>query len=200
MILVYMSTEITERQQEIINVSLALIAESGIQSLTIKNLAKKIGFAESAIYRHYENKIQILLAILDFFKQNTEHFFTNQLNSSDNALIKIENLFTNHFKKFSSTPSLVSVIFSEEIFRNELELTEKVKEIMNKNIASLKMIIESGQRDGEIRADIEASHLSVMIMGSLRMFVKQWHMSNYNFNLTEKGSEFISSIKILLKN
>ena len=98
MILVYMSTEITERQQEIINVSLALIAESGIQSLTIKNLAKKIGFAESAIYRHYENKIQILLAILDFFKQNTEHFFTNQLNSNDNALIKIENLFTNHFK------------------------------------------------------------------------------------------------------
>lgn len=70
-----MNTEITERQQEIINVSLELIAESGIQSLTIKNLAKKIGFAESAIYRHYENKIQILLAILDFFKQNTEHFF-----------------------------------------------------------------------------------------------------------------------------
>ncbi len=69
-----MNKEITDRQQEIINVSLELIAESGIQGLTIKNLAKKIGFSESAIYRHYENKIQILLAILDFFKQNTEHF------------------------------------------------------------------------------------------------------------------------------
>lgn len=44
-----MNTEITERQQEIINVSLELIAESGIQSLTIKNLAKKIGFAESTL-------------------------------------------------------------------------------------------------------------------------------------------------------
>ncbi|MCK9206857.1 MAG: TetR/AcrR family transcriptional regulator [Salinivirgaceae bacterium] len=195
-----MSTEITERQQEIINVSLELITENGIQSLTIKNLAKKIGFAESAIYRHYENKIQILLAILDFFKQNTEHFFTNQLNSNDNAIIKIENLFQNHFKKFSTTPSLVSVIFSEEIFRNEVELIEKVKEIMNKNIKNLKTIIEDGQRNGEIRADIEASHLSVMIMGSLRMFVKQWHMSGYEFNLIEKGSEFINSIKILVRN
>ena len=195
-----MNTEITKRQQEIINVSLELIAESGIQSLTIKNLAKKIGFVESAIYRHYENKIQILLAILDFFKQNTEHFFSNQLNSNDNALIKIENLFQNHFKKFSTSPSLVSVIFSEEIFRNEAELTGKVIEIMEKNIASLKIIIETGQSRGEIRADIEASHLSVMIMGSLRMFVKQWHMANYNFNLTEKGSEFINSIKILIKN
>ena len=195
-----MNTEITKRQQEIINVSLELIAESGIQSLTIKNLAKKIGFVESAIYRHYENKIQILLAILDFFEQNTEYFFSNQLNSNDNALIKIENLFQNHFKKFSTSPSLVSVIFSEEIFRNEVELTEKVKEIMNKNTASLKTIIETGQRKGEIMADIEASHLSVMIMGSLRMFVKQWHMSEYKSNLVEKGSEFINSIKILVKN
>ncbi|PIQ29707.1 MAG: hypothetical protein COW63_11700 [Bacteroidetes bacterium CG18_big_fil_WC_8_21_14_2_50_41_14] len=195
-----MNTDITERQQEIINASLEIIAESGIQSLTIKNLAKKIGFAESALYRHYENKIQILLAILDFFKKNTEQFFTNQLDSNENALLKIENLFQNHFKKFSTSPSLVSVIFSEEIFRNEAELTGKVIEIMEKNIASLKIIIETGQSRGEIRADIEASHLSVMIMGSLRMFVKQWHMANYNFNLTEKGSEFINSIKILIKN
>lgn len=195
-----MNTEITERQQEIIDVSLDLIAEGGIQSLTMKNLAKKIGFAESAIYRHYENKIQILLAILDFFRQNTEHLFTNQINSKDNALIKIENLFQNHFKKFSDSPSLVSVIFSEEIFRNEIELTEKVKEIMSKNIISVQTIIESGQKNGEIRNDIDASHLSVMIMGSLRMFVKQWHMSDYKFNITEKGSAYIKSIVTMLKN
>lgn len=195
-----MNPEISERQQEIINVSLELIAEGGIQSLTIKNLANKIGFAESAIYRHYENKIQILIAILDFFKQNTENFFLHQLNPNDNALVKIENLFQNHFKKFSTTPSLVSVIFSEEIFRNEIELTEKVKEIMNKNTASLKTIIETGQRNGEIRSDIEAAHLSIMIMGSLRMFVKQWHMANYRFNLMEKGLDLIKSIKILVKS
>jgi AcrR family transcriptional regulator len=195
-----MNTEITERQQEIINVSLNLIAEGGIQSLTMKNLAKKIGFAESAIYRHYENKIQILLAILDFFRQNTEHLFTNQINSNDNALIRIENLFQNHFNKFSDSPSLVSVIFSEVIFRNEIELTEKVKEIMSKNIISVQTIIESGQKNGEIRNDIDASHLSVMIMGSLRMFVKQWHMSDYKFNITEKGSAYIKSIVTMLKN
>lgn len=193
-----MNAEITERQKEIIHVSLEIIAESGIQSLTIKNLAKKIGFAESAIYRHYENKIQIMLAILEFFKKNSEYFFTSQLGSNEHTSIKIEQLFLNHFEKFSATPSLVAVIFSEEIFRNEVELTDKVKEIMNKNITSLKTIIEIGQSKGEIRADIDASHLSVMIMGALRMFVKQWHMSNYDFNLKEKGLEFINSIKTLI--
>lgn len=193
-----MSTEITERQQEIINVSLALITESGIQSLTIKNLAKRIGFAESAIYRHYENKIQILLAILDFFKRNTEQLFSNQLNSNENALVRIEKLFVTHFRKFTNTPSLVAVIFSEEIFRNEKELCTKVAEIMNLNTASLTTIIKDGQQKGEIRNDIEASHLATMILGSLRMFVKQWSMSNYSFNLENKGNELSNSIKTLL--
>ncbi|MGE0021318.1 MAG: TetR/AcrR family transcriptional regulator [Draconibacterium sp.] len=193
-----MSTEITERQQEIINVSLALITESGIQSLTIKNLAKRIGFAESAIYRHYENKIQILLAILDFFKRNTEQLFSNQLNSNENALVRIEKLFVTHFRKFTNTPSLVAVIFSEEIFRNERELCKKVAEIMNLNTESLTTIIKDGQQKGEIRNDIEASHLAIMILGSLRMFVKQWSMSNYSFNLENKGNELSNSIKTLL--
>lgn len=193
-----MSTEITERQQEIINVSLALITESGIQSLTIKNLAKRIGFAESAIYRHYENKIQILLAILDFFKRNTEQLFSNQLNSNENALVRIEKLFVTHFRKFTNTPSLVAVIFSEEIFRNEKELSTKVAEIMNLNIASLTTIIKDGQQKGEIRNDIEASHLATMILGSLRMFVKQWSMADYKFDLIAKGAELINSIKMLL--
>ncbi len=193
-----MDTEITERQQEIINISLALITESGIQSLTIKNLAKRIGFAESAIYRHYENKIQILLAILDFFKRNTEQLFSNQLNSNENALVRIEKLFVTHFRKFTNTPSLVAVIFSEEIFRNEKQLSTKVAEIMNLNIASLTTIIKDGQQKGEIRNDIEASHLATMILGSLRMFVKQWSMSNYSFNLENKGNELSNSIKTLL--
>ncbi len=195
-----MNNDLTGRQQEIINVSLELIAEGGIQSLTIKNIAKRVGFAESAIYRHYENKIQILLAILDFFKANSERIFTSPAILSGNALEKIEILFQSHFKKFSDSPSLVAVIFSEEIFRNEPELSQKVKEIMDNNIMNLKLILEKGQKNGEIRPDIEAAHLSVIIMGSLRMFVKQWHMSDFRFNITEEGCGLINSIKVLLKS
>lgn len=190
--------EVTWRQQEIIDVALELIASGGIQALTIKNLARNIGFAESAIYRHYNNKTQILLAILDFFEHNTDQFFLNQLDTNVDALTKIELLFQNHFRKFSVTPSLVSVIFSEEIFRNEEELTIKVKGIMSKNIGSIRLILETGQRGGEIRTDIPASDLSLIIVGSLRMLVKHWQMSNYEFNLVERGATFINTIKTLV--
>ena len=194
-----MQKNATGRQQEIIQASLSIMAESGIQSLTIKNLANRIGFAESAIYRHYENKIQILLAILDFFKQHSVHFFEDQLSSTTSSSMKIELLFMNHFRKFAENPSLVAVIFSEEIFRNEIELTEKVREIMKHNLDSLQMIVVAGQTEGELRNDVESTHLAVMLMGSLRMFVKQWHMSNNAFNLVESGSAFVQSVITLIK-
>jgi AcrR family transcriptional regulator len=54
----------TERQKEILDTALDLISQKGIQGLTIKNLSKKIGISEPAIYRHYENKIEILLKYL----------------------------------------------------------------------------------------------------------------------------------------
>lgn len=194
-----MNTELSNRQQEIINVSLELIAEGGIQALTIKNLAKRIGFAESAIYRHYDNKIRILLAILNFFKENMS--FSNENNSLEEVsqLEKIERLLQNYFRKFKNSPSLVTVIFSEEIFRNEKELTAKVAEIMKINSEHIIGVLSAGQENGEIRNDIPAEHLATVLMGSLRLFVKQWHMSDFSYDIAEKGQQLIVSLKKMLK-
>ena len=188
----------TERQKEIIEVAFKLISEKGIQGLTIKNLAKKIGITEPAIYRHYDSKIDILIAILEFFSNNTEQIFKNVLTNSDKAIDKIEHLFTKHFTSFSATPSLVSVIFSEEIFRNEPILIDKISEVINKNDRILTTIIISGQKNGEIRTDIKAKHLSVIIMGSLRLFVKKWQFSAYSYNLPKEGKRLFESIKLLI--
>lgn len=190
----------SDRQKEIIDVSLTLIAESGIQGLTIKNLAKKIGFSESAIYRHYENKIQILVAILDFFKENTEKLFLTEKNAQTDTLTKIDHLFINQFTIFTASPSYVAVIFSEDIFRNETILIEKVAEIMNTNMNTLISILTAGQENGEIRSDIEATHLAIIIMGSLRLFVKKWQMADFSFNLIDKGTELSNTIKALIRN
>ena len=188
----------TERQKEIIEVALDLISEKGIQGLTIKNLSRKIGITEPAIYRHYDSKIDILIAVLDLFKQNTNQLFEKELNKDGNAIDKIEHLFTNHFSTLSATPSLVSVIFSEEIFRNEPVLIAKISEVIDKNDKILTTIVINGQKTGEIRTDIEAKYLSTIIIGSLRLFVKKWQFSAFSYDLPREGKKLIDSIKLLI--
>ncbi|KJF43665.1 TetR/AcrR family transcriptional regulator [Draconibacterium sediminis] len=195
-----MSQQLSDRQQQIIDVSLELISENGIQGLTIKNLAKKIGFSESAIYRHYENKIEILVAILNYFKENTERIFVTELKSDEDTITKIQNLFINQFRIFTKSPSFLAVIFSEELFRNETILSERVAEIMNNNLDTLTQIIRIGQNKGELRNDIEASHLALVVMGALRLFVKKWQISNHSFDLRKEGLKITQSISVIIKN
>jgi len=188
----------TERQKEIIEVALELISKKGIQGLTIKNLAKKIGITEPAIYRHFDDKIHILIAILELFRMNIEQIFKNELEDDIPAIDKIEHLFTKFFISFSAKPSLVAVIFSEEIFRNEPTLIDKIAGIVNENDKILIGIIEKGQQSGEIRNDIAAKHLSIIIMGALRLYVKKWQFSKYSFDLIKEGEKLIKSVKLLI--
>jgi AcrR family transcriptional regulator len=188
----------TDRQKEIIRVSLDLISEKGIQGLTIKNLAGRIGISEPAIYRHYENKIEILLAILDLFRENTVRVFEGEKNFAGTALDKIEYIFSRQFRILAETPQLVAVIFSEEIFRNEPVLMERIGAIMDQINRSVTEIITLGQTKREVRQDVEAGHLAIMIMGGLRLFVKRWQMKAYSFDLMSEGASFLKTVKIII--
>ena len=188
----------TDRQKEIIEVALGLIDEKGIQGLTIKNLARKIGITEPAIYRHFDSKTDILIAILDSYSNNTENIFKNEMNDNFTAIEKIDHLFTKHFAAFSAKPSLVAVIFSEEIFRNEAVLVDKISEFIGKNDKMLTNILAKGQSDGEIRSDISAQHLATIVMGTLRLFVKKSRFQDYSDNLPSEGKKLVVSIKLII--
>ena len=188
----------TPRQKEIVQAALELISEKGIQGLTIKNLSKEIGISEPAIYRHFESKVHILMAILDVFKQNTEGMFKEELDRDLPAMEKISLLFSRNFEAFSQSPSLVPVIFSEELFRGESGLIGKVYEIISRNLNALINLIEEGQKNNEIRNDIEAGQLAVIIMGSLRLFIKKWQYSDYSFDIKKEGKKLIKSLKKLI--
>jgi hypothetical protein len=126
-------------------------------------------------------------------------FFSEVAKRQALLLEKIERIFmTTISKAFSETPSLVAVIFSEEIFRNEPLLSEKVKEIMERNSKVIQTILEEGKRTGEIDSGYNVQHLSILIMGSLRLLIKQWQMADFNFDLQAYGTDFFRTIKQIL--
>ncbi len=189
---------LTERQKEIINVSMEIIAKRGIQNLTIKNISKKIGFSEPAIYRHFESKIAILLSILSMFENQMQKFIGSINSDKTSSLKKLSLICNNHFVNFSANPVIASVIFSEEIFQDDKLLSDKIYSIMNLNFKFVRIIIENGQKNKEIRLDIDAEQLVLIIMGSLRLIIKKWTLSNYSFNLKEEGSKLWESLNKIM--
>ena len=189
---------LTERQHQIIEESINIIDEKGIQGLTIKNLAKAIGITEPGIYRHFESKTEILLSILSNFKEMAVMLSEMMETYEATAIEKISFMFSKMLELFSETPSMISVIFSEEIFKNEEVLKNKIVEILNLHAQTLENIISKGQSEKNIREDIDNKSLALMAMGSLRLLVKKWDLNNHNFNLSKEGTKLIAVLSKVL--
>ncbi len=186
------------RQQQIMDESIRIIDEKGIQGLTIKNLSKAIGISEPGIYRHFESKTEILLSILNNFKEMAGMLSGMMKDFEGTALEKIDFMFSRMLDMFSETPSMVSVIFSEEIFKNEELLKLKITEVLNTHAQTIEYIIAKGQDENNVRKDIEIKTLALIIMGSLRLLVKRWDLNNHNFDLNKEGSKLIKGLDKIL--
>ena len=189
---------LSERQEQIVSESIKIIDKKGIQGLTIKNLSKAIGISEPGIYRHFESKTEILLSILNNFKEMAIMLSKMMRSYDATATEKIRFMFSKMLDLFSETPSMVSVIFSEEIFKNEEILKTKIVEILNLHGQTLENIISEGQSEKNVREDIDKKSLALITMGSLRLLVKRWDLNNHNFDLSKEGNKLIAVLSKVL--
>jgi len=189
---------LSKRQKEIIEASVHLIAEGGIQQLTIKNLSRAIGISEPALYRHFQSKQAILQGLLSFFADEGRTVFERVTSSDRPAREKLQAILTAHFEQFAKYPSLSAVLFSEEIFQNDGVLAQKVLEIMDTGQSYLLKIVLQGVTAGEFRDDLPAEHLVAVIMGALRLMVTKWRLSKYGFDLRGEGATLWNSLGVLV--
>lgn len=191
-------TNFTKRQKDIIDVSIKIIAKKGIQHLTIKNISKSLGISEPAIYRHFESKLDILLAILLDFKIKMQNSIDHIQALGKTSVEQIEVMFFSHFREFVNNPALAAVIFSEEIFQNDKRLARQVKSIMKLSQDFITSLIQEGQQTHMVRDDIPHEQLSLIILGALRLIVTRWRLSDTAFDLEKEGHNLWKSIKKLI--
>jgi len=189
----------TERQRQIIDAAIELIAEKSIQQLTIKNLTKKIGVTDGALYRHFNSKIDILLGILQMFQSEARKNLEQVKKSKLPALQQFEEIFLYRLKYFTQKPAVAAVIFSESIFQNDIRLTNAVNEFLKMHEDTLRIIIERGIQKEEIRRGILVDETIYITIGSMRYLVTRWRLNGHDFDLYEKGVQLLGNLKELLK-
>ncbi len=189
----------TERQQQIIDKSIKIIARRGIQYLTIKHIAEAVGVSEPALYRHFASKLEILQAILQYF-EDVSMRVKPQIECSDcSGLRKIEIFLTDRYSLFTAQPDLAKVLFNEELFMNEASLAQKILQIMHEHREMLTKALQQGQSEKKIRTDIGFNSLFQVIVGSMRLLVNRWCYSNLAFDLQAEGEKLWLDIQQMIR-
>jgi TetR/AcrR family transcriptional regulator, fatty acid metabolism regulator protein len=189
----------TKRQEEIVEAAIAIIAEEGIQELTVKRLATRIGVTEPALYRHFDSKLEILSAILDHFSEWNVESLSATAAADLSPGEKVRRVVVDHTSRFSENPAVSGVLFAEEIFRNEGSLSRKMAEMMARAHRHLTAILSEGIETGEFRRDASPEQLSLICLGALRLLVTRWRLDHYGFDLKAEGELLGNTLIALLR-
>ena len=187
----------TKRQIEILDASKELIGAKGIQNLTIKNIAKKMSFSEPAIYRHFKDKTEIIKSVLLFQREIIKSGIFKIIESDISSVEKLKTIIDFQFNHFKENPSIITIIFSESSF--QYFVGEIIRKMIKKRNQKLIQILKEGQIEGGVRNDISAEQMATIIMGSMRLTVLNWKLSNFETDLTKEGKELWQTIEKLIK-
>lgn len=193
-----MKKDTETRQKEIIEASLEILKQGGCHKLTMKEIAKHVGISEQAIYRHFENKVAILAAVIEYFRSRVSEIF-KRAKEAGSPIQQIQNFIETLLEYFENHPGLAVVVTSEDIFQNESSLSQEIKELVDNRISNMTKIIQNGQAAGEITDKYPARDLAFMILGSLRFLVITWRLSSFSFSLQKKGESLKKSYIDLIK-
>ena len=188
----------TTRQVEIIEATTRLIGEKGIQNVTTKHLAREMGFSEPALYRHFSGKTEILISVLEYFREKMYSGLKTIVDGDDTGLEKVHKLIKYHFTLFAKNPAIIMVIFAETSFQYDKKLSNTVNKLVKQKKQLVISILEEGIKDGSIRSDIDEEQLSSIILGSMRFTVLQWRLSNFEFSLNTQGEQLWQTIDSLI--
>ena len=194
-----MTQTITDRQFEIIEAAGKILTSEGVRGLTIKNLAKEMGFSEAAIYRHFASKEKIVIALLEYLATNMDERYTQVLDNESSPEDQFVALFKNQFAFFQKHPHFVVAVFSDGLMEESERINETILNIMAVKMKYLKPILVAGQKAKVFTTTIPTEDLAHIVMGSMRLQMYKWKVANFEFDNVQKGEKLINSLLKLIK-
>ena len=148
-----------QRREQIIAAVIRVVAEYGVPEATVSRIAEAAGVSEGTLYVYFDNRTDMLLTALDSIRSEMHVLIDDSVGSD--ALDRMRNIGKAHTEMTRTNHAGFTYPWFEFIAAGpQIGLRESVAQTHKSASRRLKKIIEEGQANGEIRADIDPDELA----------------------------------------
>lgn len=189
---------ITDRQLEIIQAAGKRLAGNGLSGLTVKTLAADMGFVESALYRHFKSKDDILVLMLEYLYQNIQERFEPILDQEADAKTKLVQIFDSQFRYFKDNPHFVMVVLSDGLIDESESIRNQIIKMFLYKIQIINELVSECITHGKIQPVLPQESLIHFLMGGFRLTMFKWKTLKFSFDLDKEGNQMIEDFFTLV--
>ncbi len=178
------STEV--RQGQIVDAARKVIIKYGSEHVTVKRIAKEVGISETAIYRHFKSKKDILSLLADGIEESLVGDITRASREGSTPLEILDSVLRSHLSSIEQRRGISFHVIAEIISLGDKKLNGKVSHAIDSYTGCLKNLLAEGVKSGEVREDIDLEAAATVLFGIIQGLVNIWALKNHGFDPQEK--------------
>lgn len=189
-----MAITLLHRKESVTLTAIEIIDELGIQGLSTREIAKRQGISEGTLFRHFKNKNEIILAVLDYFSQyDSDIFHSVSLKelSAKEAILFFVDAYVTYYENYPAITAMTQIF---DVLSREYDFAVKIKRILSNRRNFLLQTVEAGKKTGEIKPETNSEALADVISGTFMSICLRWRMEDCGFPLRDTTMSAVEMI------
>ena len=171
-------------RQNLITAATEMIKESGIEGISLRKLAAKVGVSRTAPYHHFKDKNELLCAIAEqgfrdrlshleqrYSKQAEQSKQTEQTEQTKKSTLQLKHYMLDYLKFAQGNPELYELMFGRTIWKQQID-NESLKNAAYPSFNHQLEVTKQWQAKGLLDPNANSLRLSQVIWGTLHGVAK----------------------------
>lgn len=183
-----------KRKETIIISAMELLEEEGISGVTTKNIARRQGVSEPALYRQFQGKQEIMEAMMEELG-SFDHRIQNTLLESElqgrEAILFYINRYGELYENYSE---LSTILLSMDVYFYEESTRNRMKDMLMARKEFLTELILRNRNSLSMKAEVTEKDMASMILGTMLAQILEWRLSQKEFSLAVRFQEVFQTL------
>ncbi len=165
-----------ERREQIVEATLRLLARTPIESLTTRQLATELGLSQPALFRHFESREALVLAVVAYARADLEKIASGIVAGGARAVVQLRALGQALLEHVEKQPGLPRLLFASATPAAG-PVRDALRHVVAMQAALLAELVRQGQREGDVRVACEPDHAATLFIGMVQGLVLRWEIT-----------------------
>jgi len=171
-----------DKRERILRAAVKVFARKGYFAARVSEIARRAGVADGTIYLYFRNKEHILVSLFDEVMAEHVQKARQELAEVEGAPARLQRIAEHHLRVLGADRDL-AVVFQVELRQSTKFMERFTASWLQDYFALVAQVIEEGQRQGSLRAELPRKLVTKAFFGMLDEMVTSWIIGRKDYDL-----------------
>jgi AcrR family transcriptional regulator len=166
------------RRSQIVSTTLALLADTPVDRITTRQVARELGISQPALFRHFRSRDEILAAVVAHTREQLARLAAAALGRKAAApLESLEALMRGLADYVARNPGMPRLLFHDVGSGEEAPYHKPLAQLVSMQRSIAAELVREAQRAGEVSGDVDPERAAALLVAALQGLLLQWQLS-----------------------